>query len=106
MENYNPIYDKSLGVDPETGLEKRKNVYNVRIYGQKREIHVDYEIVLITPTNKIAGVLFRNTMITDDLPVDDGNGGTYQRYTMYEQSQVGQGVKAILQANIDDYPEA
>jgi hypothetical protein len=91
------ITSKSLGIDQETGLEKKIIIHTLEINSQTEVITVKYQVALVSPTGKIMAVLENGQYTRFNSPIK-------QKYNALRDSAIGQGIIQMLGLDLDLYP--
>lgn len=85
------IITAEIGTDQETGLPIHKQISSFLVDGEKKEITITYKKVVISPSGYIVKELHNGSFVRDQV-----------RYNQLDASDVGIGVKALLQIDLDE----
>lgn len=90
----NPYIAKySLGVDTLTGLNKEIQATSFYVDAKKRQITVEWEIVLVTTTGAVMNLVERGFYVRSGLSYDG-----------LQASGIGQGIIGLLTSTLSAYP--
>ncbi len=92
------IIKKVLDTDPETGLLRELWLTRINIDSESGVITVNGFTCLVSPTGKCIRQI-------EQIEYTRYNSISKQKYDALEQSAVGAGIKAMLQMDIDLYPD-
>ena len=96
MGNY--IANKNIGIDESTGLAIELRVKNLNIDAEKRTITIQVDKCLVSPTGKQMTVI-------EALYYTRYDGEVNKKYSLLEESNLGLGIKQMLNLDLDIYPD-
>lgn len=91
------ITKRNLEVTVEYGLPTELRIVGLTIDSKTKTIIVKWEKVIVSPTNKVV-------MTLEEGEFYRYNSETNPKYDLLEQSPIGQGIIAMLQTDLDTYP--
>lgn len=91
------IAKRTLELDEATGLEKEVRATNIIIDAENEKISIMLKECLVSPTGVVMKVL-KETQYERYNTVDN------KRYDNLEESEVGQGIKQMVTADLQNYP--
>ena len=94
MKQYTPLASKSFGTDTDTGLEKQLVAHTILISAVDERIDVLYDVVLMSPTGLMVSVVESSRYIRD-------NSGNNPKYDQLHDSDLGKGIMAIIQNDLN-----
>lgn len=85
-----PIAEKDFGIDAETGLQKKLQVWSIFCDADKEIIVIQFKIILLSPTGITVSIL-RNGSYTR----------TGSKFNQLRESQLGQGIEGLISSDLE-----
>lgn len=99
-----------LGIDKETGLQKKVLIWKIDIDGKTEIITVKYDISLISPTGIVVKIIATNIYRRFNRPaVMSEDGETIitpanMKWDQLKDSAIGQGILSMIDLDVKNYP--
>jgi len=105
-----PVKTKDLGIDEPTGLQKELQVWRIEVDAKAETVNVYYDIVLKSNGVAAAVVESNKNYLRYNRPAEvDAEGNEIRpanmKFDALRSSPVGQGVEALIQQDINNYPD-
>lgn len=99
-----------LGIDDNTGLNKQLQVWQINIDGKSEVVTVVYDIVLLSPTNKVIQTLSTDNFKRFDrlAQLDEDNNVLMEaslKWTYLKESPLGKGILGMIALDLSKYPD-
>lgn len=92
---YTPIAIKDFGIDPEYNLSKKIYIHSLNIDAKREVIMVNYDVVLISSTNKIVSILKPGSYVR----LNSTNNNN--KFDQLRQSEIGIGITELIEGDMN-----
>ena len=93
FEDKTNVAQGSLGIDPETGLEKFVQYTNINIDARKKVVTITWDEVLVTPNGQVVSIINSGVFTRENLPKS-------MKYDVLRGSAIGIGIANMI-INLD-----